>query len=93
MVIGLNFGEMLMVEAKIDVQNVDNIKGEIEEKICHTKSYLVSSVNYKKNVIPSIVLFGQKNFERLSSRFRRLRSNKTDIKPMTLPLFYKNYFL
>jgi len=92
MVFALKAGVMLMVEAKLDVRNVDNIKGEIESKINYTRNYLVSSTNFKSISNPSIVLFGQKNFEQLSSRFRRLRSNKTDIKPMTLPSFYDVYF-
>lgn len=92
MVFGLDYGKMLMVEAKLDVQNVDNIKGEIEDKINHTRSYLVSSTKLRSIANPSIVLFSHVKFEQLSSKFRRLRSYKTDIKPMTISSFYKDYF-
>lgn len=92
MVLGLDYGEVLMVEAKLDVKNVDNIKGEIEAKVKHTRSYLVSSTKLHKILQPSIVLFGTKNFYQLSTRFRKMRSNKTDIVPMTLSAFYQKYF-
>ena len=91
MVFGLDYGELLMVEAKLDIQNVENIKGEIEKKVAHTKEYLVSSDNFK-TVRPSVVLFGQKNFNQLYSRYRKMRSNKTDIIPMTLSTFFSDYF-
>lgn len=93
MVFGLDYGDVLMVEAKLDVKNVDNIKGEIEAKVNHTRSYLVSSTNLNKIMQPSIVLFGTKNFYQLSTRFRKMRSNKTDIVPMTLNAFFKEYFV
>ena len=92
MVFGLDYGDVLMVEAKLDVKNVDNIKGEIEAKVKHTRSYLVSSTNLHTILQPSIVLFGTKNFYQLYTRFRKMRSNKTDIVPMTLSDFYKKYF-
>lgn len=92
MVFGLDYGKMLMVEAKLKVQNVDNIKGEVETKINNTRQYVVSSTNFKSIVKPSIVLFDQKNFHTLYNRFRRLNNNRTDIKPMTLSSFYKEYF-
>ena len=92
MVFALDYGKMLMVEAKLKVQHVDNIKGEVEAKIKHTREYLVSSTNFKKVQEPSIVLFGQRNFQVLSNRYRRLRNYKTDIIPMTVSGFYKKYF-
>ena len=92
MVFAMDFGKMLMVEAKIDVRNVDNIKGEIEAKINHTRDYLVSSTNFKTIMTPSVVLFGQKRFHELTTRFRRMNNNKTNIKPMTIVAFYKEYF-
>ena len=92
MVLGLAYGDLLMVEAKLDVKNVDNIKGEVEAKINHTRGYLVSSTNFHKVLQPSVVLFGTKNFNQLYTRFRKMRSNKTDIVPMTLIAFYQKYF-
>ena len=91
MVFALDYGDLLMVEAKLDVQNVDNIRGEVEKKIVHTKEYLLSSPNCKR-IRPSIVLFGHKHFNQLYNRYRKLRSNKTDIVPMTLSSFYQEYF-
>ena len=92
MVLGIAYGKMLMVEAKLNVQNVDNIKGEVEAKINHTRQYIVSSINFKSIVKPSIVLFDQKNFHSLYNRFRRLNNYKTNIEPMTLSTFYMKYF-
>ena len=42
LVFGLDYGQILMVEAKLSVQNVENIKGEVEAKIKHTREYVVS---------------------------------------------------
>ena len=92
LVFGLDYGQILMVEAKLSVQNVENIKGEVEAKIKHTREYVVSSDNFKKVVEPSIVLFGQKRFHELYTRYRRMRNNKTDIVPMTLSAFHDKYF-
>lgn len=92
LVFGMDYGLILMVEAKLSVQNVENIKGEVEAKIKHTREYIVSSDNFKKTVEPSIVLFGQKRFHELYTRYRKMRNNKTDIVPMTLSAFYDKYF-
>lgn len=91
MVFALDYGDLLMVEAKLDVHNVDNLKGEVEAKIAHTRCYLLSSTNCK-TIRPSVVLFGDKNFNQMYSRYRKMRSNKTDIIPMTLSSFYQKYF-
>lgn len=92
MVFAMDYGKMLMVEAKLEVRNVDNIKGEVESKINHTRDYIVSSTSFKSIMCPSVVLFGQKRFHELSNRFRRMNINKTNIKPMTLASFHKEYF-
>lgn len=91
-VFGLDKGKMLLAEAKLDVKNVDNIKGEIESKIRHTKEYLVSSYNFRCMVSPSIVIFSHDNFNTKYNRFRKMRSNKGDIIPMTLTTLFESYF-
>lgn len=92
MVLGLDYGKMLMVECKLRVRNVDKLKGEIEAKINHTREYIVSSTNFISIIQPSIVLFAPKNFQVLYSRFRKFNNNKTNIKPMTLDGFYKEFY-
>lgn len=92
MVFAMDYGKMLMVEAKLNVRNVDNIKGEVEDKISHTRNYIVSSTSFRSLITPSVVLFGQKRFHEFYNRFRRLNNNKTNIKPMTISSFYKEYF-
>ena len=52
-VVGLENGQLLMVEAKLDVENVTNLKGEVERKISHTKSILVTSLHFKSCATPS----------------------------------------
>ena len=93
LVFGMDYGNILMVEAKLSVQNVENIKGEVEAKIKNTREYVVSYDNFKKVIEPSIVLFGQKHFHELYTRYRRMRNNKTDIVPMTLSEFHDKYFV
>lgn len=88
MVLSLNPGMMIMIEAKLDVENVQQLKGEIETKIQKTKDYLVSSTSFVCCVNPSIVLFSSDNFERKKTRYRKMRSNKTDIVPMTISSLY-----
>ncbi len=94
-VVGMVNGQLLMVEAKLDVVNVENLKREIENKIQHTRTYLVSSTNYKSCASPSVVIFGNKknNIQRNINKFMRLRSNKRDIRPMSLSDFYQRYFV
>lgn len=92
MVFGLDKGKLLLAEAKLDVKNVDNLKGEIEAKIRHTKDYIFSSDNFQNIVSPSIVLFSPENFNVKYNRFRKMRSNKVDIKPMTLTTFFDSFF-
>jgi len=93
-VVGLVNHQMLMVEAKLNVVNVDNLKREIEDKIIHTKRYLVSSTTFRSCAIPSIVLLGNKknNIEQNINKFMRLRSYKRDIQAMSLDSFYEKYF-
>jgi hypothetical protein len=92
LVFGIDKGKLLLVEAKLDIKNVDNIKGEIELKIRHTKDYLVSSNNFRCIVYPSIVLFGQEGFYSKYNRFRKMRNNRGDIVPKTLSDLFNLYF-
>lgn len=91
MVIALDYGKLLMTEAKLNVKKIDNLKGEIEDKISHTKDYIASSINFKY-CVPSIVLINAENFQSKYNRFRKLRNDKNDIIPMTLHGFY-NYLI
>lgn len=93
-VVGMANGQLLMVEAKLDVVNVENLKSEIEDKIKHTRNYLVSSTSFNSCVSPSVLLFGNKNnnIQRNINKFRRLRNNKTDILPMSISDFYNRFF-
>ena len=91
-VVGLENGQLLMVEAKLSVSNVDNIKGEVEKKIEHTRHYLVSSYAFTSCYKPSIVLFGPKDIERNIRRYRNMRNSQTDIVPMSVEKFYNTFF-
>lgn len=93
-VVGLANHQLLMVEAKLNVVKVDNLKQEIEEKIIHTKRYLVSSTTFRSCATPSIVLLGNKknNIQQNINKFMRLRSYKRDIQAMSLDTFYERYF-
>lgn len=93
-VVGLVNHQLLMVEAKLNVEKVDNLKGEIEKKIANTRQYLVSSITFRSLANPSVVLLGNKknNIQQNINKFMRLRSYKRDIQPMSLNDFYKSYF-
>ena len=84
LVLGIDKGKILLVEAKLKSKNIENLKSEIEAKIRHTKEYIVSSDNFKCLANPSVVLFSDENFDTKYNRFRKMRNNKRDIIPMTL---------
>lgn len=79
-VVGLEKKWLLLVEAKFDADNVENITKSIKGKITHSKQLLQTDnfVHLEKSII---VLLSNVGFEVKSNKLRRLLMNNPSIKP------------
>lgn len=92
-VVGLDKDWLLLVEAKLDVDNVENITKCIFDKILHSKNILKSNINYIHSESIVIILLKDQNFQQQSNRLRKLLLAHTpNIKPLRVCDFYENYF-
>lgn len=93
-VVGLDQDWLLLVEAKLKVDNVENITKSIFDKIRHSMDILKSNLNYIHSESVVIILLKDQNFQQQSNRLRKLLLARTpDIKPLRVCDFYKNYFV
>lgn len=93
-VVGLDKDWLLLVEAKLDVDNVENIMKGIFDKILHSMNILKSNINYVHSESIVIILLKDQNFQQQSSRFRKLLLARTsNIKPLRVCDFYEDYFV
>lgn len=93
-VVGLEKDWLLLVEAKLDVENVENITKNIHEKIKHSLDILKSNINYIHAEDLVIVLLKDQNFQQQSNRLRRLLLARTsNIRPLRVCDFHKDYFI
>ena len=93
-VVGLDQDWLLLVEAKLKVDNVENITKSIFGKIRHSMDILKSNLNYIHSESVVIILLKDQNFQQQSNRLRKLLLARTpDIKPLRVCDFYKNYFV
>lgn len=84
---------LLLVEAKLEVENVANIAKTIQDKIEHSKVLLRSCDNYIHSGESVIVLLNNKYYQEQSNKLRRLLIAKNiNIKPYRVCDFYKEYF-
>lgn len=92
-VVGLEKDWLLLVEVKLDVENMDNIVKCIKEKIEHSKVVLQSCENYIHCENSVVVLLNNNRFQERSNRLRRsLISINPHIKPYRVCDFYQQYF-
>lgn len=93
-VVGLEKDWLLLVEAKLDVDNVDNIIKGIFGKVSHSMDILKSNINYIHSESIVIILLKDQNFQQRSHRLRQLLLARTpNIKPLRVCDFYNNYFM
>lgn len=86
---------LLLVEAKLDVDNAVNIsKDEICGKIRHSQDILMSCCNFKHFEKKVVVLLKEKNYQQNYNRLRRsLMPRNPNVAPLTVKKFYSDYFV
>lgn len=85
---------LLLVEAKLEVENVTNIAKTIQDKIEYSKVLLHSCDNYIHSEESVIVLLNNKNYQEQSNKLRKLLIAKNiNIKPYRVCDFYNEYFI
>lgn len=91
-VVCLDKNKLLLVEAKLNVVNVENIRN-IFDKISHSKDFLnvqPTSFSYHPDVV---VLLGNDKFQQNSNRLRRMLIPRSmNVKPLRVSDFYVEYF-
>lgn len=92
-VVGLDNNSLLLVEAKLNVDNVENISKSIFDKISNSMTILKSNANYVQSESFVIILLKDQNFQQQSNRLRKLLvARNKDIKPSRVCDFYEDYF-
>ena len=92
-VVGLEKDWLLLVEAKLGVENVDNIAKTICEKIAYSKALLQGYENFVHADDLTIVLLNDEKFQQQANRLRtQLIAKSINIKPCNVAQFYKDYF-
>lgn len=83
---------LLLVEAKLDVDNVNNISKSIKSKIDYSRSIILSKLIYNRIDAEVIVLLKDERFHERSNRLKKLVSNNLNITPSRLNDFYEKFF-
>ena len=86
--------QLLLVEAKFDANNMDDVASKIKRKISHSKDILVSNINFisfhNKNII---LLSNDKKYEQNRRKLKNLLVQDTTIDPLNIESFYNKYFI
>lgn len=91
-VIGVGKNSLVLVEAKFKVNNVENIKKTIFDKIKHSKDLLMSNPCFVNLDEQTIILLKDQFFEEQSNKLQRLLIAKTRmIKPLRTSDLYRIY--
>lgn len=92
-IVGLQNKQLLLVEAKFDANNMDDVASKIKRKISHSKDILVSNINFvrfhNKNII---LLSSDKMYEQNRRKLKGLLAHDTTIDPLNVVKFYNEYF-
>lgn len=85
---------LLLVEAKLDVDNVANIAKSIIKKIEYSKLLLQSCGNFCHTEEEKVVLLKNRNYQQQSNKLRKLLIAKDrQIIPYRVCDFYERYFI
>lgn len=85
---------LLLVEAKLEVSNVENIARNIQGKIENSKNILCSCDNYIHSEESVVILLNNNKYQEQSNKLRRLLIGKNiNIKPFNVRSFYEHFFL
>lgn len=91
-VIGLENRLLLLVEAKFDAKNMDNVAREMPKKIKHSKEILVGNTKFIDLYHKTIILLSSDNFEQNKTRLLNQLCNNTAYSPMNVKEFYSSFF-
>lgn len=92
-VIGLKGNWLLPVEAKLDVDNVDNIIKDIAAKKRHSLDLLHASDNFVHCTNFLVILLGDKNFHQKENRLKTLLRRNPAYVIHNVERFYNTYFV
>lgn len=85
---------LLLVEAKLDVDNVANIAKDIPRKIEYSKLLLQSCENFSHTEEEKIILLKKQNYQQQSNKLRKLLIAKDrQIIPCRVCDFHERYFV
>lgn len=92
LVIGLENKHLLLVEAKYDAQNMENIARDIHKKIKHSRELLVSNPKFVSLYNKKIILLHSEKIEENKRRLMSYLKNDISFHPLTTTEFYFTYF-
>lgn len=93
-VVGLENKQLLLVEAKFEVQNVSNIVSDFMDKLIHSKRILTNNPNIRSIYKKEIILLSKKNFQQNYNRLRTMLASKSrTTEPQTVSIFYNTFFI
>lgn len=91
-VVGLENKHLLLVEAKFEAKNMNNIASEIPKKIKHSKEILISNTKFTNIYSKIIILLNSDNFQQNKRKLLNLLDNKISYSPMKVNEFYNTFF-
>ncbi len=92
-VVGLRNNYLLPVEAKLEVENVENIVKDIATKRRHSLDILRSSEGFIHHTKQMVILLNDKNFFQKERKLRNLLRNNPIYSIHNVERFHKAYFL
>ena len=92
-VVGLENKQLLLVEAKFQVDNVANIVSDFVDKLNHSKRILTGNPNFRNFYKKNIILLSQIKFQQNYHKLRTMLASKSNTtEPQTISTFYNTFF-
>ncbi len=92
-VVGLGNSQLLLTEAKILSNNMENIANDINKKIKHSKELLTNNPKFTSIYNKIVILLSPKNFEQKKNKLMSLLKNDiSSFYPSTSTDFYSKFF-
>ena len=92
-VVGLENKQLLLVEAKFQVDNVANIVSDFVDKLNHSKRILTGNPNFRNFYKKNIILLSQIKFQQNYHKLRTMLAGKSNTtEPQTISTFYNTFF-
>ena len=91
-VIGLGNKQLLLVEAKFDAKNMENVASDIPKKVKHSREILTCNPKFVSFYNKSLILLNSEKFEQNKRKLLTLLNNQTSYAPMKVNEFYTTFF-